>query len=285
MNAVTWHTHEPEYGLMDLVSSIRMRPGLVWVSSGMVVTIEPFFYVKPTGALGYSPRQTWDLSANQPALGLNCWAFMAMVLATGEITVQTDTPTMLDPDDNALLDFSIDGLFPLMAFALTGEMTTVTYQHMHDVRLWAAPSPTDPLVIAAINDTLDDHETRITTLETGASVTRMVVFVIGGELGLGVGAVRIENRLGQDQIITGVYLRVGTAPVGANIVVDVNRNDSTIFVTQANRPVILDGEYSGVSGTVNVTAWPVGSYLSIDIDGIGDTTPGSDLVVEIVCHN
>jgi hypothetical protein len=64
--------------------------------------------------------------------------------------------------------------------------------------------------------------------------------------------------------------------------VDANINGTTVFTTQANRPQIAAGATSGNSTTLDVTSWTVGQYLSVDIDGIGSGTPGSNLVVEIV---
>lgn len=83
--------------------------------------------------------------------------------------------------------------------------------------------------------------------------------------------------------VVGTRLMVGTAPVGANIIVDVNKNGSTIYTTQANRPAITAGQNAGGPGTTpDVTALAAGDYLSIDIDQVGSTTAGSDLTVAII---
>jgi hypothetical protein len=70
-------------------------------------------------------------------------------------------------------------------------------------------------------------------------------------------------------------------PVGADLIVDVNRNGTTIFTTQSNRPKILDGGGS-VPGTPDVTILFSG-YLTVDVDQVGSTTPGSDITVAVVC--
>src|SRR6187455_1843482 len=41
--------------------------------------------------------------------------------------------------------------------------------------------------------------------------------------------------------ISNVILSAGTAPTGADLIVDVNKNGSTIFSTQANRPKLTAG--------------------------------------------
>jgi hypothetical protein len=82
--------------------------------------------------------------------------------------------------------------------------------------------------------------------------------------------------------ITKVKLVVKTAPTGAAIIVDVNKNGTTIFTTQGNRPQIAIGATTGDSGTPDVTALAEGDKLTIDIDQIGSTIAGADLTVEVV---
>jgi len=84
--------------------------------------------------------------------------------------------------------------------------------------------------------------------------------------------------------IVKVKLVVKTAPSGAAIIVDVNKNGATIFTTQANRPQIADGQTTGDSGTPDVTALSEGDKLTIDIDQVGSTTAGADLTIEVVCE-
>jgi len=81
--------------------------------------------------------------------------------------------------------------------------------------------------------------------------------------------------------ITKVKLVVKTAPTGQAIIVDVNKNGTTIFTTQANRPQIAAGATTGDSGTPDITSLAEGDKLTVDIDQVG-TTPGADLTVEVV---
>jgi hypothetical protein len=60
----------------------------------------------------------------------------------------------------------------------------------------------------------------------------------------------------------------------------VNKNGSTIFTTQANRPTIVSGALTSVS-VPDVTTWANGDYLTVDIDQVGSTTPGTDLQVQV----
>jgi hypothetical protein len=80
-----------------------------------------------------------------------------------------------------------------------------------------------------------------------------------------------------------VYVNVKTAPTGANLIIDVNLNGTTIFTTQANRPAITAGNKTAVSPAPDVTSLPKNAVLTVDVDQIGSTIPGGDLVVEIRC--
>jgi hypothetical protein len=82
--------------------------------------------------------------------------------------------------------------------------------------------------------------------------------------------------------ITKVKVVVKTAPTGAALIVDVNKNGTTIFTTQGNRPTIAIGDTTADSGTPDVTALAETDKLTIDIDQIGSTVAGADLTVEVV---
>lgn len=82
--------------------------------------------------------------------------------------------------------------------------------------------------------------------------------------------------------ILGVVAAVGTAPMGQSMLVDVLKNGTTVFTTQANRPTIAAGAHAtSVMPTPDVTAVVSGDYLTVDIDQIGSTVAGSDLVVNV----
>ncbi|HEY5695229.1 MAG TPA: hypothetical protein VIQ80_00115 [Candidatus Saccharimonadales bacterium] len=83
--------------------------------------------------------------------------------------------------------------------------------------------------------------------------------------------------------IVGTRLMVGTAPVGANLIVDVKKNGITIYTTQANRPTIVAGQNAGGPGsTPDVVSLAAGDYLTVDIAQVGSTTAGSDLTVSVI---
>lgn len=83
--------------------------------------------------------------------------------------------------------------------------------------------------------------------------------------------------------IVGTRLAVGTAPTGASLIIDVNKNGTTIYTTQANRPTIAAAANAGGPGaTPDVTTLAAGDYLTVDIDQIGSSVAGADLTVSVI---
>jgi hypothetical protein len=80
-----------------------------------------------------------------------------------------------------------------------------------------------------------------------------------------------------------VYANVKTAPTGANLVIDINKNATTIWSTQANRLTILAAALSGTQDAFNVTSLVEGDILTIDLDTVGSTIAGESLTVEVKC--
>jgi hypothetical protein len=108
------------------------------------------------------------------------------------------------------------------------------------------------------------------------------MFYVFGTLTVAAGAVKGANHLGRTLRLLGVYLDVATAPTGADLIVDLHKNGTTVFSTQSNRPRIVAGAYSGYSTVLDVASWADGEYLTADIDQVGSTVAGSDLSVTIV---
>jgi hypothetical protein len=106
-------------------------------------------------------------------------------------------------------------------------------------------------------------------------------YTVPGVLAAATGSVPM--RYGRTATITAVRATVyGSTPAGASIIVDVNKNGTTIFTTQANRPTITAGNSNATVGAIGVTSIAANDVLTIDIDQVGSTTPGSNLVVTIV---
>jgi len=80
--------------------------------------------------------------------------------------------------------------------------------------------------------------------------------------------------------LVAVYGFVGTAPTGAPIIIDLNRNATTIFTTQAKRPRVAIGEFeTGVVNDIDVSIFHRGDVCTVDVDQVGSTQAGADLVL------
>lgn len=90
-----------------------------------------------------------------------------------------------------------------------------------------------------------------------------------------------QKLLGSGLIIA-VVASLDTPATGATTFkVDVNKNGTTIFGTQANRPTWVASANDATVGSHSVTTFANGDYLTCDIDAIGSTVAGSDLTVTI----
>ena len=107
------------------------------------------------------------------------------------------------------------------------------------------------------------------------------VFSAQGTLTTRTGSVRFPV-VGGTYTIDSVRATVGTAPTGASLIVDVNKNGTTIYGTQSNRPTIAASSTAANGGTASVTTVTTGDYLTVDIDQIGSTVAGADLTVIIL---
>jgi hypothetical protein len=80
------------------------------------------------------------------------------------------------------------------------------------------------------------------------------------------------------------FAYVKTAPTGAAIICDININGTSIWNSnQANRVQVADAANSGTSSIIDTTSLSEGDILTMDVDQVGSTTPGSDLTVELRC--
>ncbi|MCZ7543221.1 MAG: hypothetical protein M5R40_06630 [Anaerolineae bacterium] len=125
---------------------------------------------------------------------------------------------------------------------------------------------------------LDQLAARVDDLEATAHT---VYWSFEGELAEGASPLRLYNRSGVARTIAEVFLAVHTAPAGAAVIVDVHKDGTTIFTNQSNRPQIAAGNDTGASAAIDDPAWPAGAYLTAEIDQVGASTPGSDLVVHV----
>ena len=160
---------------------------------------------------------------------------------------------------------------------LTGIATSATANDT-DANLKARANHTGTQTASTISDFSTAADARI----TAATIRYALPFSQGGTLTTGTGQFRWYNRTGATRTIQTVTASVGTQPTGASILVDVNKNGTTIFTTQSNRPTIAVSTNEDESGAPDVTSLAAGDYLTIDIDQIGSTVAGANLVVTVV---
>lgn len=102
---------------------------------------------------------------------------------------------------------------------------------------------------------------------------------IPGALFVGAGTVQLP--VWRSCVIMNVRVRLGTAPTGAAAIFDVNKNGTTIFTTQGNRPQVAAAGQQDLASVPDVTALAAGDYLTVDVDQVGSTVTGADAVIII----
>lgn len=90
------------------------------------------------------------------------------------------------------------------------------------------------------------------------------------------------NRTGRTRTIIAVWLGVRNAPAGNDIIIDVLKDDVTLFTTASNKPKILDGALTGSSVVVQNNQWADGQVLRYVIEQKGSSYAGSYLSVHVV---
>ena len=87
----------------------------------------------------------------------------------------------------------------------------------------------------------------------------------------------------QNLTIIKCWLIVRTAPASQSILIDINKNGSTIWSNQSNRGAITASSTTGNTTTFDTTALSAGDYLDLDIDQVGSGTAGVDLTIVLEC--
>lgn len=107
-----------------------------------------------------------------------------------------------------------------------------------------------------------------------------VTYTITDLLAVATGTKRLYIE--QASTIVAVRAHAATAPTGADLIFDVNKNGTTIFTTQGNRSRVVAGSNAGSAVTnMDVTALAAGDYLTVDVDQVGSTFAGADATISI----
>lgn len=101
------------------------------------------------------------------------------------------------------------------------------------------------------------------------------VFSRQGTLGVLTGTQRLYvERAGTTTV---VRASLGTPSVGSAVVVDVNKNGTSILSAPIS---VAAGQYTA-TGTISNSSVSIGDYFTVDIDSVGSTSPGTNLTVTI----
>lgn len=87
-----------------------------------------------------------------------------------------------------------------------------------------------------------------------------------GDLSQGVGTAKLVFPF--NVTITGVTLSLGE-PANLDVIVDINKNGSSLFTTQGNRPKVAAGAFVGNIALPDTTTVAAGDYLTFDRDQVG----------------
>lgn len=101
------------------------------------------------------------------------------------------------------------------------------------------------------------------------------IFTMEGILVTRIGKLKWRNV--GNSTIQEIVLVVGTAPTGSNLVLDINKNGVSLFPT--GNPTITAGQTFSLVVPSNQDLVD-GDEITVDIDSVGSTIPGSDLTVE-----
>ena len=83
----------------------------------------------------------------------------------------------------------------------------------------------------------------------------------------------------QDSVLISARVSADPVPTGASLICDINRNGSTLFPT--GKPTLATGTNTVKVSPAGGIALTAGDYLTFDIDQVGSTNPGGNLVVQL----
>lgn len=134
--------------------------------------------------------------------------------------------------------------------------------------------------LGSVDNTADSAKPVSTAQQAALDLkTEAHTFAITGTVAAATGRSRVYME-GTYSVVS-VRASVNTAPTGASLICDVNKNGTTIYTTQANRPTIAASAFTATANSPDVTTLAAGDYLTVDVDQVGSTMAGSDLTVTI----
>ena len=144
-----------------------------------------------------------------------------------------------------------------------------------DCNCFLTVSPGSCITITGSGSSIDPY-----TFTTTARIDDLAAFALSGGLTAPTTG-KLRYRFPFDATLEGVSAAVNTAPTGADIVLDVNKNGASIFPISTHPTIPATTFDSGVEVVPDDTGILEGDYLQVDIDQVGSVISGSDLTVFI----
>lgn len=108
-----------------------------------------------------------------------------------------------------------------------------------------------------------------------ARAKRTITFEVDGNVATATG--KQQEYFRGDWRLMKLLGRVGTAPTDATLIVDINRDATTAFASGKPTFAVTTGAFSALIPSNAI--WRDGEYISFDVDQVGSTIAGADLVI------
>jgi hypothetical protein len=104
------------------------------------------------------------------------------------------------------------------------------------------------------------------------------VFFIDGALASGI-AMSYSYVVPRNMTISGIFAYVETPGDSGDTIIDVNKNGTTLFTTQANRPSVAYNDTSSIKAVPDITELLEGDIITIDIDTVAEAAEDLTIVI------
>ncbi len=276
VSSAVQHPHNPTLASLPDVADMASK------TSGQVLAVGVDGLVRPTTVVGLSGQVT--IGDNQTVTGRKTLEAQAAPASARRVVNAAETQ-------------SVDVLQVWSGADVgtgTAKQKTVSFSSRGEARFTSARGDSVAVrVQAQTNQTANVFEqadasgTTIARMEGNGSwrapnLGRSLMFHRTGTITVAAGTFSWYNDLGVPVTIRSVRATVGTAPTGASLIVDVNVNGTTIYGTQGNRPTIAaSSTTSGKNTGMSVVAVADGARITVDVDQVGSTVAGAELVVQV----